>query len=150
MDDPGDKLKRALVYIMLGLFTVGVITAGALTHGFFGPPRPDGMPAFVEKTLIAVNGTLSVNLGLYLGLRSAIRGWDQEPIGSLQKAASWAYVVNLLLAVAFWAFTGFTEDATRVAPLLPAIVTAGVGIMLAFFGAALGVGTKRLTQGSLG
>lgn len=44
MKDSGDTLKRALVYTVLGFFTVGVIAAGWLTYGFSGPPRPDAMP----------------------------------------------------------------------------------------------------------
>ena len=146
MKDPGDRLKRALVYIVLGLFTAGVIAAGWLTHGFTGPPRPDAMPQFVQKTLIAINGTLSLNLGLYLGIRAAIAAWDIVPVGYLQKAASWTYVINLVLATVFWAFVGFTEDPARVTPILPAIVTAGFGVLLVAFGAALGVGATLIPE----
>ena len=85
MKDSGDRLKRALVYTVLAFFTVGVIAAGWLTHGFTGPPRPDAMPEFVKKTLIAINGTLSLNLGLYFGISTAIAAWDLEPAGYLQR-----------------------------------------------------------------
>jgi len=142
MKDSGDRLKRALVYTVLGFFTVGVIVAGWLTYGFTGPPRPDAMPEFVKKTLIAINGTLSLNLGLYLGLRAAIATWDLEPVGYLRKVAGCTYVLDLTLAAAFWAFVDFSDDPARVTPILPTIVIAGASVFLVVLAAVFGVETK--------
>jgi hypothetical protein len=145
MPDPRDRIIRALVYLVLALFLAGVGAAGWVTYGFTGPPRPDALPEVATKFLVAINGLLSVNLGVYLGVRSTVTGWETVPAGYLQKVACWVYVWAFAAALVFWAMVGFSSDATRVAPILPAVVLAGLGVVVAVFGAQLGV-----TQALLG
>jgi protein-S-isoprenylcysteine O-methyltransferase Ste14 len=86
--------------------------------------------------MLAVSTVLTANLGAYLGISGIVAGWDRiDPIGRLQRVACWVYVVALVIAGATWAYAGFPEEAS----LLPSMWSAGIGVVLAVFGAALGV-----------
>lgn len=97
-------------------------------------------PAVVKDALNTIKGTLALNLGAYFGIKSLRADWDAvEPIGYLQRVACWVYVADFAVAAIGWALVGFTDDATRVTPILPTIVTSGLGVVLALFGAVLGL-----------
>jgi hypothetical protein len=122
---------------VLAGFAVG-LTFAAYTTLTAGPPDPASMPTIVNFFLSSVNGTLALNLGAYLGMR----GVGQEltgPVGWLQKVAAVMYAVAVIGSGVVWASVGCTEDTAKVAAVIPEISRSGLGIVLAIFGAALGV-----------
>jgi hypothetical protein len=130
----------AVVGVVLAGFTAGTIYAGYITHWIHEAPRPERMQSPVNDFLLSINLVLVANLGAYLGISAAVEGWDRvRPIGVLQWAAAWTYIVTFVMAAAFWALADFTEDKTKVAAVLPAITRSGVSVIVAVFGAALGV-----------
>ena len=138
--EASDRMRRILVYAMLFLFTLGVLVAGWITKFITDAPKPELMSDRIADFLLAISNTLALNLGAYLGISAAVANWEAEPTGNLQKAAAYVYVVDVVLAVILWALTGFTGDDAKVAKVLPAIATGGLGLMLAALGAFLGVG----------
>lgn len=134
-------LVRFLATVVLVAFGCGIAYAGYITSWIEGAPQPDKMPSFANWFLSSVNGTLALNLGAYLGVKGA--GLELTgPIGELQRWAVGVYVVAWLFAGVLWVLVGLTEEASKVASILPEITRTGVGIILAVFGAALGVGIK--------
>ena len=142
-DDPREKMIRVLVFLVLLLFTAGIVAAGWLSHGVGGPPRPASMPPVVKDSMNTINGMLALNLGAYFGISTLNAKWSDQPIGSLQRVACWVYVIDFILAAVFWGLVRFTDDPTRVVSILPTIVVSGLGVVFALFGAALGVGKFR-------
>ena len=129
-----------LAAAVLAAFVGGIAYAGYISKWIENAPLPDKMPRIANWFLSTVNGTLALNLGAYLGIKGA--GMELTgPIGGLQRWAAGVYAVAWLVAAVLWGLVAFTEEATRVASILPEISRTGLGIILAVFGAALGVGT---------
>lgn len=133
-----EDLIRVLGLAVLMLFVAGVLFAGHITLTISGAPKPGEMPVIANWFLSSVNGTLALNLGAFLGMK----GVGQQltgPVGWLQKAAAVVYAVAVLVTWLLWVGAGLSEDATKVATILPEIGRTGLGVVLACFGAALGV-----------
>ncbi len=137
---PSDNMARVLVLTVLVLFTAGVLYAGYVTHLVAGHPKPGQFPARLTDFMLVIGNTLAVVFGAFLGFTAAFENWSTaSAVGQLQKVASYLYIANVIVAVAFWAWAGFTDDVTKVAAVIPAIASGGIGVMLAMFGKILGV-----------
>lgn len=132
-----------LAAVVLLLFGVGIYVAAFYSFWIEGAPRPGDMPAIVSYFVSAVNATLAANLGALLGISFTIRGWKEPSTATetLQWAAAVWYVAMLLLAAAFWGMAGFTEDGSKIVPLLPEMTKNAIGIFIAILAAVLGVQT---------
>jgi hypothetical protein len=129
-----------VVVVVLAGFVLATGYAGYITLWIAGAPKPERMATFVNETVLGVNLVLAANLGAYMGISAAVENWDRvHPIGVLQWVAALTYVVAVVAACVFWGLTGFTEDKTKVAAVLPGITRAGSGVLVAVLGAALGV-----------
>lgn len=136
-------LMITIALVVLLAFGGGVYAAAHYTLWATGAPRPGDMPAIVSYFVSAVNGTLAANLGAVLGIIVLVTGWrgPQSRTELLQWiAASW-YILMLIAASWFWGLTGFTEDNTKVASVLPELSKNGIGISIAVLAAVLGVRT---------
>ena len=140
--DPPLWIVGAIGVIVLAGFSLGIGAAGKYTLWVTGHPRPELMPTAAHYFLSSINGLLATHLGAYLGVSVATGTWKPfAPIGWLQMVAAITYALVLVAAAIFWWLAGFTEAPTKVVPILPEIVRAGFGVMIAILGAALGVQT---------
>jgi hypothetical protein len=147
MDDKtGDRLRATFMtvvsVVVLLSFGLGIYLAGRYTL-WVDPPRPNEMPPIMSYLVSTVNGVLAANLGALLGINISLSGWQkpQGPAEILQWSAAGWYLLMLLLAAVFWGLAGFSEDASRVVPLLPEMTKNGIGIFIAILAAVLGVQT---------
>lgn len=138
-----ERFMIFVVSVALLAFGAGIVMAARYTLWVDGAPRPGDMPAIITYFVIAVNGILASNLGAVLGISISLRGWQgpRTTMELLQWLAAGWYVAMLALATILWGMVDFTEDASKVVPLLPQLTKNAVGIFIAILAAVLGVQT---------
>jgi hypothetical protein len=126
---------------VLLLFGGGIYVAARFTFWVAGAPRPGDMPAIVSYFVSAVNGVLAANLGALLGISVSSSGWRGPETATelLQWIAAGWYVVVMLAATVFWGMADFTNDTSKVVPLLPEMTRNLSGLSIAILAAVLGV-----------
>jgi hypothetical protein len=131
-------------------FLGGIVTAAYYTLWVEGAPRPGDMPAFVAETVTSIGAILGTNLGAALGIRATTQQWRLSPasdtMDGLRVGAAWFYAGCLVLALAFWGFTGFTEEAGSVVPMLPQFSRTLLGVVVGVVAVLLGVPRQETRQ----
>jgi hypothetical protein len=137
---PIDTLLLAIGGIAVALYFGAICYAGAAGLHAADETKPVTIPEFVALTITTVGGTLATFLGMALGFKQAsgaTRGAAEAVTRVLelswpQTIAAWAYIASLVLALGFWAFSGFAASTATVIETLAKSI-------LGLFGGALAV-----------
>ncbi len=127
------KQLRSLLLIIVGLAVLaylgGIVWAGVASLLSTTEPQ---LPDIVTQAITAIGALLATHFGAIFGISRFTAGSGQrtDRLGSwprlprrtnepaptfewLQVVAAWVYVASLILAVAFWAFDGFSPSSAR-------------------------------------
>ncbi len=153
------KQLRSLLLIIVGLAVLaylgGITWAGVASLLSTTEPQ---LPDIVTQAITAIGALLATHFGAIFGISrftagsgertSRLGAWPRLPPRSnepaptfewLQVGAAWVYVASLILAVAFWAFDGFSSSSARA---LISMSSTLIGVFAGVFAVALNV-SKR-------
>ena len=120
MNNDTQKKRLAVVMLLIGtaIYVAALVWTGvaSLKHVSTGDTTPAVLPGFIDQVVVVIGGALATYFGAWMGITfdSGRRPLSIRGIPTLEKMGTvlaWLYPISLVLALIFWAVTGFSQYA---------------------------------------